>query len=532
MTTKMDSENSRKPNVLYVDDDLDNLSSFRYQFMEYYNITLAESAEEGYAKLKQKEFPIIIADQRMPGTTGTQFFEKIQYSYPKSKRMILTGFSDFQSIIDAINKGHIYYYLQKPWDEQEVRLVIKNALDSVEFENKNEELIRILKDANERLEISQEELRLRIEESVKTEARYRDLFENNPISIWEEDYSEVKKYLDTIKSKDIIDYNRHLDEHPEIIHNCINLIRVIDINQATLRTHKVKEKKELLNNLPALFKPKSLNVFKKEFMAILHNELKLEEETSIVTLSGETLYVTIIWSVSPGFENSYARVLISMFDIIGRKLAEEKIRTTLKEKEILLKEVHHRVKNNMQIIYSLLDLQANFLTDDRMTEVLQTSQNRIQAMALVHELLYKSPDFTSIDIKKYFTHLAEYLVCSYITDKERIEIVIDIDNLTMSIDKIIPIGLIVNEIISNSLKHAFPERRQGRILFSMKKDSNKNCVILLSDNGIGTPDEINTKDQKTLGLFLISSLTEQIDGTLQISGSNSGTEYTITFKAE
>ena len=139
------------------------------------------------------------------------------------------------------------------------------------------------------MEKSREELRIRIEESVKAEKRYRDLFENNPISIWEEDFSEVKKYLDGIKNQDIIDFEHYLTEHPEVIHDCINLIKVIDVNKATLRTHKVKEKSDLINNLLTLFKPKSFEVFRKEFIAIWNGEFNLEEETSIGTFTGENI---------------------------------------------------------------------------------------------------------------------------------------------------------------------------------------------------------------------------------------------------
>ncbi|MEI7811038.1 MAG: tetratricopeptide repeat protein [Ignavibacteria bacterium] len=216
-------------------------------------------------------------------------------------------------------------------------------------------------------------------------------------------------------------------------------------------------------------------------------------------------------------------------DITMRKLAEEKIKISLKEKEVLLREIHHRVKNNMYIISSLLDLQVDLLTDKKMTEVFQASQNRIQALALVHELMYKSPDFTSIDIKNYIINLAEHLRHSYIEKKEQIEFSFDIDNIALNIDIIIPVGLIVNEVVSNSLKHAFPNERKGRVSISMKADSDNNCTLSFSDNGIGLPPEINAEDQNTLGLFLILNLSQQINGELKTSGSDNGTEHKIIF---
>ncbi|MEI7811893.1 MAG: histidine kinase dimerization/phosphoacceptor domain -containing protein [Ignavibacteria bacterium] len=263
---------------------------------------------------------------------------------------------------------------------------------------------------------------------------------------------------------------------------------------------------------------------------ILHSQRKIEFETVIKNKEGNNRILDVkVFLIN--YQNEPALMNISR-DITERKQAEENIKTSLKEKEILLREIHHRVKNNMQIISSLLELQADMLTDKKMLEVFRDSQNRIQTMALVHEVMYKSPDFTAINVRNYFKNLIEHLSESYMTGKYHIEIELNIDHISLNIDKIIPIGLIVNEAISNSLKHAFPNGKKGRIIFSMKGDSDNNCIISFSDNGIGIPDNKSPDGQKTLGLFLISSLSEQINGELTTSSSDNGTEYKISFRLE
>ncbi|MGE5458722.1 MAG: histidine kinase dimerization/phosphoacceptor domain -containing protein [Methanococcaceae archaeon] len=223
------------------------------------------------------------------------------------------------------------------------------------------------------------------------------------------------------------------------------------------------------------------------------------------------------------------KIIGNIYDITERWQAEEKIKTSLREKEVLLKEVHHRVKNNMQIISSLLNLQEDLLTDKKMVEIFKVSQNRIRAMALIHELMYKSPDFSSINIQDYFTKLIEHLMRLYITNKAQIEFDIEIDNVLLNIDKLIPLGLIANEIISNSLIHAFPDERHGKILLSIKGDLNENCTIVFSDNGIGIPED-KRANNKTLGLVLVNSLIQQIDAELETSSSEAGTVYKMNFK--
>jgi two-component sensor histidine kinase/predicted hydrocarbon binding protein len=211
-----------------------------------------------------------------------------------------------------------------------------------------------------------------------------------------------------------------------------------------------------------------------------------------------------------------------------RKRAEEKIKNSLKEKEILLKEVHHRVKNNLQIISSLLNLQSYYLIDDKSKSLFKETQNRIKTLALVHEKLYKSEDVEYVDIGQYITSIVELLSYSY--DKENITVNynFNFENLEkFDIEKAIPCGLIINEIISNAYKYAFPKKRAGTISVELSKTENS-CVLIIQDNGIGMPKDIDVNNSETLGLELINSLVEQLEGTLTVNNQK-GTKYLLEF---
>jgi two-component sensor histidine kinase len=209
-----------------------------------------------------------------------------------------------------------------------------------------------------------------------------------------------------------------------------------------------------------------------------------------------------------------------------RKKIEEKIKQSLKEKNILLKEVHHRVKNNLQVISSLLNLQSNYVIDDNSKLLFKETQNRIKTLALVHEKLYKSDDVEYVNLKDYLVSIVELL--SYSFNKEYIDIEYDFDEITkIDIEKAIPCGLITNEIISNSFKYAFPKKIVGRIDIKLRNKGN-DYVLTISDNGVGMPEDIDIKSSKSLGLELINALVGQLEGQLEI-GAKKGTEYCFTF---
>lgn len=219
-------------------------------------------------------------------------------------------------------------------------------------------------------------------------------------------------------------------------------------------------------------------------------------------------------------------------EILIRAAADELIKHQLLEKEILLKEIHHRVKNNMQVIISMLHLQASFVKDEKIVAIMQDSQNRIKTMALIHEKLYQTKDLASIDLTEYLNNLCAYLFTSYISAERKIQYFIDTGKYTFDLDTTIALGLITNELITNSFKYAFINKNEGCIKISLKKEDDENLKFIVSDNGKGLPENFDCKNSNTLGLQLVCMLTEQIGGKLDVTSSNSGTAFSIIFPYE
>jgi two-component sensor histidine kinase/PAS domain-containing protein len=219
--------------------------------------------------------------------------------------------------------------------------------------------------------------------------------------------------------------------------------------------------------------------------------------------------------------------LLTFNDISEIKNAEQVIKESLDEKELLLREIHHRVKNNLQIISSLLKLQSSYIKDEASEEVLKDSQDRVNSIALIHQKLYQSENFKQVEMSKYIEYLVKGLCNSYGVDSEKIKIKTDLQNISLDIDTAIPLGLIINEIITNSIKHAFPEDHKGEIQIKMTQEGEK-YQIVMSDNGIGLPEDLDVEKTETLGMRLISNLVRQIDGRLELKMIK-GTEFRIKF---
>ena len=237
----------------------------------------------------------------------------------------------------------------------------------------------------------------------------------------------------------------------------------------------------------------------------------------------------ILLSSVPLDSNDWNRgVTFSALDITERKAAEEKQRGLLREKEILLAEVHHRVKNNMQVITSLLNLQAEDVSDEYTRILLEESRNRIQSMALVHEQLYRSREYASISFEEYVNQLGSTLFSMYQSDFAKVRFVVDAADINLELEKAIPCGLILNELITNSLKYAFPDGKDGKIRVSLQAEK-RIMKLRVGDNGVGLPKKIDFRQTKSLGLQLVNLLVEHdLHGSIALE-KRKGTQYRIEF---
>lgn len=218
-------------------------------------------------------------------------------------------------------------------------------------------------------------------------------------------------------------------------------------------------------------------------------------------------------------------------EVRDRQQAEQQIKASLKEKEVLLKEIHHRVKNNLQVISSLLKLQCSSIKDKHTLAIFRESQNRVESMALIHEQLYQSKNLSCIDFADYIRNLVANLFCAYELSANAINFKINVNQVLLDINAAIPCGLIVNELVANSLKYAFSVTQTGKIAINFSSTKDSNFTLFVRDDGVGFPTNVDFKNPETLGVQLVNALTEQLEGEIELK-SEHGTEFKITFMNE
>ncbi|MEQ8961149.1 MAG: PAS domain S-box protein, partial [Coleofasciculus sp. C2-GNP5-27] len=350
--------------------------------------------------------------------------------------------------------------------------------------------------------------------------------------------------------------------------SAINLVRVTDITNRKEREKDLKLQAVITRNMaegiclvratdglivyanPKFeqmfgYDPGELNNQPAKIINYANNEVDADKVRQLITQkiikNGEYTYQihnvkkdgTPFWcqATTSRFEHpDYGTVMVAVQqDITVQKQTQDQLQTSLKEKEVLLKEIHHRVKNNLQIVSSLLQMQSRRTKDEDVALVLQDSQNRIASIALVHEKLYRSENLAQIDFAQYVPDLITHLFDSYNISSSRVRISYQVEDIALAIDTAIPCGLILNEFVSNSIKYSFPENQKGEIKIKFQRNLENNSLILLvQDNGVGIPKSFDIETTTSLGLTLVLGLVDQIDGTLDLN-CDSGTEFTITF---
>lgn len=329
---------------------------------------------------------------------------------------------------------------------------------------------------------------------IESEEKYRTLFESDP------DYTIL------------MDLNGYL----------------LDVNPAALditglnREELVGKHFSRLNIFPEDVKKYNIE----HFTNLIYEDKKISFISRIYDYKGDICWIEVKKTiVKKNDQINY--ILLICSDITERKRDEDRIKASLKEKELLLKEIHHRVKNNMQIISSLISLQKQYV-DEVTYNVLTDSQNRINSMAMIHEKLYQPTNLNRINISDYIKNLVYDLSITLASPWNIVKPTFDIDDISLNIETAAPCGLIINELVSNSIKYAFPPETEGKIYMSLKK-SNQGCELIISDNGIGIPEDIDYKNTKSLGLQLVNNLVSQLNGEIKLERKE-GTTFKITFK--
>ncbi|MBI2419355.1 MAG: PAS domain S-box protein [Ignavibacteriales bacterium] len=244
---------------------------------------------------------------------------------------------------------------------------------------------------------------------------------------------------------------------------------------------------------------------------------------------GEKFPVEVSSKIIYNQEGNPSQIMSTVRNITERKRTEELIKQSLREKEVLIKEIHHRVKNNFQVITSLLNLQANVISDEKIVEVLGISRNRIKAMSIVHELMYQTKNFEKISVKSYISNLIGFLRNTFSTNTIPVDVRLNISDTHLSIDQMSPCGLILNELVTNAFKHAYSGISSPVLEITLLETDENHMNMCVKDNGKGLPENYVVDDNNTLGLPLVSALSEQLGGKLSMESSPSGSVFSIPF---
>ncbi|MEX0778652.1 MAG: histidine kinase dimerization/phosphoacceptor domain -containing protein [Balneolales bacterium] len=308
-------------------------------------------------------------------------------------------------------------------------------------------------------------------------------------------------------------FNQLFESSPEGVVMLDSKDYIIDANRAFQRLFKYSKRELLGENINELIIPESKPGIKTKYKAVGHNSHQIE--TVRQCKDGKLIDVSIIGA--PIEHNDHIVGVFGIYrDITLQKSDENTIKRSLQEKEVLLQEIHHRVKNNMQIISSLHNLQAKQLKDEKTLSIFKESQNRVQAMALIHDQLYQSKDLAHIDFGSYLQDLMHQLFASF--GSKNITYAVNSDQVSFNINQAVPCGLIVNELVTNCIKHAFSDGQAGNIEVNIREVNNEQFLLEVSDNGAGFPTNVDFRNtSSSLGLQLVNGLVGQIRGKLSLS---------------
>lgn len=455
--------------------------------------------------------------------------EKILYANPEIKKLAGNEY-DIESLFikkdqlkfDSVFKDHLQnknnHNLElRMLNKKQEEITVDVTIVSTTFENKEASMV-LLKDVSVQNTLAKEKLRAELAEETNKELS-----------------AEISERIKA--EKNLSDQFLRMEAIFDSSSNTFLLILNIDGEISSFNAHSkiyfetvlkknLKEGNRVSDYFDEVADPLNLRLFNFYIRRVGKKGISKQMEIKF-DINDQEYWLEAFISPIYDTEKRISEISIVAHDISDKKKATIAIEESLKEKEILLKEIHHRVKNNLQVISSILNLQSSFVKDKNTLNILQESRDRIRSMAIIHESLYRKEDFSSINFSSYLLNLIQNLISSYQV-YEDIRLESDIDTVDLIIDQAIPCGLLVNELVTNSLKYAWKEGEPGTITVKIY-EKDKMVHMEIADDGVGLPKEFNEMKSDTLGMNLIETLVEQLDGDIKVDRSN-GTKYLIIFE--
>lgn len=479
--------------------------------------SIIENTPEGFLILKEKQ--CVFASQ--------EFFRIFNLESKNASEINLDesffglNFPKFEKLLEEhaedkeIKQRQLKFFI----DNRSVE--IDTTIVSIIFEEEEASLL-ILKDVSFQNKLSKEVLRAELAEETNKRLEKE---------IDERQKAEQKLASEYLRTNAIFDSSENT-----LLFTLDSNLEVTSFNRHFKTYFDYQTKKELSVGVPIekyfeqILSPIKLRYFR-YLVSSLRKGKSHQVELKFINIYNEKKWMEVFLNPIFDLNGTLSEISLVSHDITLKKNYEKEILTSLKEKEVLLKEVHHRVKNNLQIISSILNLQSSYVEDEKILEIIEESRHRIRSMAIIHENLYQTTNFSSINFKNYSRELVRNLISSYQFNKElEVDLIEKVELVELNLDQAIPCGLIINEIITNSMKYAFLNRKKGKIYLELK-EKNTNITLVVGDDGVGLPKEFNIKEAETLGLQLVMTLVEQLDGNIKIE-TGKGIKYFITFEKQ
>lgn len=498
----------RIPAILVVDDDpVARAAMCGYLRDTGYAVREADGGADALALFDERGADAVLLDWRMPGKSGAEVLPRIAAQDPTVPVIVVSGTSEVRELARALRMG-AWDFVIKPIEDMAVldRALVRCLLRAEllrEQGRRRETLEDLVRRRTEDLEEANRRLRREIAERgeyqralAESEERFRQLMESTNEVFWVRDLAGDRLlYLspayETVWGRPVEDAMRTPATSLDTVH------------------------------------PEDRDGLRAAMVDIAASATPVDAEFRILRPDGQVRWVHArAFPVRDGDGRVY-RVAGVAEDVTARRRAEESIRASLREKEILLREVHHRVKNNLQLIVSLLNLQAAYADGAADRERFIESRNRVASMALAHEELYRANDLASVNFADYVERLARRLVLASV-DAE-VELALDLPPLFLPVSAAIPCGLILNELVTNAIKHAFPGRDAGRVAIAARRDG-RLVEVRVTDDGVGLPEGFDPAGGATLGMQLVGSLVAQLGGRLKVASGPAGASFAVLFE--